>query len=393
MRDALIAAKPDSFGLPVGFDQSEAYRMIVCALDQGCSDIKVQSNDYITVYWRRSWYSLTTRVLDDGEAKKILRILAGPDSITKIGSGGEVDEDPEFYRPGGDRELVRLRLHAIAARVGGVKDGVSITLRTIPSGLPELAKQSLPQGVQEDILIDRGLVLVSGATGSGKTTLIASALHERTKESPAPSIQTFEEPTEITYDKAGLGSGPLVAQASIGRHLKSWERAAPAAMRSKPDILLMGEVRDKETADRTVEMATTGHAVYATIHADTPQETMFRLVEMFPSDERSAAAAKMLGALRLICSRKIVALDSGFVVPLTAWIAFDSRIKDALQSEEWPYPRWARFVREYTAKHGQDFASQCIPYISKGEMSLKQFREITQMGRDEAYEFFAKVTS
>ena len=162
-------------------------------------------------------------------------------------------------------------------------------------------------------------------------------------------------------------------------------------MRSKPDILLMGEVRDQETADKTVEMAITGHSVLATIHADTPNETMFRLVEMFPVEVRSAAASKILGALRMICSRQIVKLASGRVVPLTSWITFDSEIKDALQSEEWPYPKWARFVRNYLIEHGQDFATQCVPYIRGGEMSLKQFREITQMGRAEAQAYFEKA--
>lgn len=377
--------------LHAGFGERETHQLITAALDQGCSDVKVQSNDYVTVYWRRSWYPLTTRTLEDTEAKKILSILCGPAAIPKLGAGGEVDEDPEFFRPGGDRVLVRLRLHAIAARVGGEKNGVSITIRTIPEGLPELSKMGLPEGVAEDLLVDKGLVLVNGATGSGKTTLIAAVLHERTKETPAPSIQTFEEPIEISYGKAGLGRGPLVAQAAIGKHLQSWGRAAPSAMRSKPDILLMGEVRDQETADKTVEMAITGHAVVATIHADTPNETMFRLVEMFPVEVRSAAAAKMLGALRMICSRKIVKLDSGRVVPLTSWISFDTDIKNALQSEDWPYARWARFVRDYLIEHRQDFASQCLPFICSGEMGVKLFREITQMGRDEAQKYFDRA--
>lgn len=381
----------EPFVLHAGFGERETHQMITAALDQGCSDVKVQSNDYVTVYWRRSWYPLTTRTLEDTEAKKILSLLCGPAAIPKLGAGGEVDEDPEFFRPGGDRVLVRLRLHAIAARVGGEKNGVSITIRTIPEGLPELLKQGLPEGVAEDLLVDKGLVLVNGATGSGKTTLIAAVLHERTKETPAPSIQTFEEPIEISYGKAGLGRGPLVAQAAIGKHLQSWGRAAPSAMRSKPDILLMGEVRDQETADKTVEMAITGHAVVATIHADTPNETMFRLVEMFPVEVRSAAAAKMLGALRMICSRKIVKLDSGSVVPLTSWISFDSDIKNALQSEEWPYARWARFVRDYLIEHRQDFASQCVPFIRSGEMGVKLFREITQMGQDEAQKYFDRA--
>lgn len=382
---------PAIFSLPQGFGEREAHSLIVNALDQNCSDIKIQSNDFVTVYWKRKWYPLTDRNLEDTEAKKFLSFLAGPSAVSKIGSGGEVDDDPEFYRPGADRDLVRVRLHAIGARVGGEKNGVSITIRTIPKGLPELSRQTLPPGIEEDLLVERGLVLVSGATGSGKTTLIGSILHERTKETPAPSIQTFEEPIELDYYRAGYGRGPLVAQAGIGKHLKGWERAAPSAMRSKPDILLMGEIRDEMTADKTVEMAITGHAVYATIHADTPNETMFRLVEMFPPEVRSSAAAKMLGAIRVICSRKMPILDNGQVVPLTSWIVFDSDIKDDLQSEQWPYSRWAKYVRDHLIAKKQDFASQCEPHIRAGNMGLRQFREITQMGRAEAEAYFDRV--
>lgn len=379
------------FNLPVGFGEYELQTMLVSALDQGCSDIKVQSNDHVTVYWRRSWYAFTTRTLEDTEAKRVLSILAGPASVPKIGSGELVDEDPEFFRPDADRVIVRMRLHAKSARVGGEKSGVAMTMRTIPSTLPELSKMGLPEGVAEDLLVDKGLVLVNGATGSGKTTLIAAILHERTKEVPGPSIQTFEDPVEFDFSLAGLGRGPLVIQAGIGKHLKSWDLAAPSAMRNKPDILLMGEVRDARTADKTVEMAITGHATYATIHSDDPSETMFRLVELFPPDSRSAAAAKLLGALRMICSRKIVRLQSGKVVPLTSWMTFDSDVKDDLQSEQWPYPKWARYVREHLVRNGQDFASQCIPYVRDGEMNLHQLREITGMGRAQAAEFFEKA--
>ena len=266
-----------------------------------------------------------------------------------------------------------------------------MTLRTIPDELPVLAKQMLPDGLAEELLIDKGLLLINGPTGSGKTTLIGAVIHERTKENPAPSIQTFEDPIEISFGLAGLGNGPLVAQCGVGRHIADWSRAAPAAMRSKPDILLMGEIRDAMTADKTMEMAVTGHAVMATIHADTPNETMFRLVEMFPAEGRSAAAAKLLGALRVICSRKIVRLDVGMPVPLTSWIVFDSEIKDDLQSEDWPYPKWARYVKEHIERHGQDFASQCIAHIRSGGMGFKLFRETTGMGKQEAEKYFEKA--
>lgn len=387
---ALVTAIPSiqNFDLKVGFSEADTKRMLISAVDQNCSDIKIQSGDYVTVYWKRQWHVLTTRILEDTEATKILTNLAGPSAISIIGNAEEVDTDPEFFRDG-TREMVRFRMNAIRSRVGGTKNGVTITLRSIPPDLPNLCDQGLPDALAEELLPQRGTVLVSGATGSGKTTLIAALLHERSKEKPAPCIITYEDPPEFQYGSAGLGRGPLVAQAHIGTHLKSWSRAGPTAMRRKADIILMGEVRDPETAEYTMEMGITGHGVYATIHADTPQETIFRLVEMFPEGARSAAAAKMLSSLRVICSQKLVKLDAGRIVALRAWIIFDSAIKDDLQSPEWPYPTWARYVRDYIKAKKQDFASQSIPYIQTGEMGLKLFREITQMGRDEAQEYFA----
>jgi defect-in-organelle-trafficking protein DotB len=384
---------PERHDLFVGFDVEDLRRMLTRAVDLKCSDVKIQSGDYITVYYKRKWYAFSTRILDDADAKKALRMLDGDATVTQILGGKEIDSNPEFFREDENgkitREFIRFRLNAVLCRVGGFAAGVSITLRSIPDELPELAYQGLPDGLAEDLMPVRGTVLVSGATGSGKTTLIAALLNERLKETPAPCILTHEDPTEFSYGRVGLGRGPLVSQINIYKHIKDWSRAGPTAMRRKGDIILMGEVRDTVTAEATTEMGITGHCVYGTIHADTPNETIFRLVEMFPEGARSAAAAKMLGSLRAICSQKIITGTTGRIFALRSWIIFDSKIKDDLQSPEWPYPRWSAYVRDYLKSHGLDFASQCIPWIRAGEIEVKLFREITQMGRDEAAEYVA----
>jgi len=251
-----------------------------------------------------------------------------------------------------------------------------------------MGKQGFADDLAEGLLPTRGLVLVAGPTGSGKTTAIASALHERLKEQPAPSILTYEDPDEYNYGMVGLGRGPLVSQVVIRKHIKDWSRAGPTAMRRKGDLILMGEVRDRESADATIEMAITGHGVYATIHADTPDETVFRIVEMFPDESRPAAASKLLGSLRTICAQKLILTKSNRVVPIRSWILFDSEIKEEMSSPEWPYPTWGRYVRQHLRKTKTDFASQCIPLIQQGEIDAAMFKEITLMGRAEAQRFF-----
>lgn len=379
------------FKLEIGFDRQDTQRLLVAAFDLGCSDIRVQSGDYITVFFKRKWYPFTTRPLEHTEVERVLIMLAGATAVSRLGNGNEIDDAPEFFREDAHRVRSRYRLNAVAARVGNTPNGISLILRTIPNDLPHMDKQGFAEDLAEGLLPARGLVLVAGPTGSGKTTAIASALHERLKERPAPSILTYEDPDEFNYGLVGLGRGPLVSQVVIEKHIKDWSRAGPTAMRRKGDLILMGEVRDRESADATIEMAITGHGVYATIHADTPDETIFRIVEMFPDESRPAAASKLLGSLRTICAQKLVLTLSNRVVPLRSWILFDSEIKEVMSSPEWPYPTWGRYVRQHLRKTKKDFASQCIPLILDREITVAMFKEITLMGRDEAQRFFDEV--
>lgn len=368
------------FNLVMGFKKDDLYAMLTAATDAGASDVKIQSTDYIFVYWKRAWHPFNDRSLEGNEVGLILAWLCGPESMPKISGGGEIDQAPEFFRAG-ERVLMRFRLNAIGARITNEARGVSITLRTIPNDIPDLAALNLPAMLQQDLLSKTGLKIISGPTGSGKTTLIASVIKERQKEQPGPNIITYEAPAEFPFGREMLGKTPLVSQTEIHTHISDWNRAGPSAMRRKADLAMMGEIRDLETAESTVEMALTGHGVITTIHASTPQETVFRLIEMFPEGSRSAAAAKLLGAIRLIAAVRVVMLKSGRAVQLRSWLNFDGEIKARMRTPAYPYPRWAELVEAEVDRLGQSYVTACTPYVEAGEMGEDMFREVTDVSR------------
>jgi defect-in-organelle-trafficking protein DotB len=388
---AVAEELPERFVLPAGYDRNDIEQMLIRAVNMGCSDIRIQTGDYVTVYWKRNWYCFTNRSLENDEVEKALRFMAGPTAVSEVMGGKEVDMAPEFFSDVQERTRMRFRLNAISARVGMVDNGITLILRAIPTQLPEFKRQGLQVRLAADLLPFRGLVLIAGATGSGKSTLITACLHQHRQRFPGPAILTYEDPPEADHGRDGLGKVPLVSQVHVGKNIKGWERAAPTAMRRKGDIILMGEVRDRDSAESTMEMAITGHGVYATIHADTPNETIARLVGMFPDESRSDAAMKLLSSLRLICAQKLVLLLDGRIVPLRSWISFDTKIKEMLSSPDITYPYWAAWVSQYLKLNKQDFASACEPYIKDGSMDLPMFREITLMGHAEAEAYFDKV--
>jgi defect-in-organelle-trafficking protein DotB len=384
----------EQFTLDIGFDQSDAQRMLVAASDLGCSDIVFQSEDFVTVYYNREWWPFTTRTLESTEVERILTMLAGTTAVVRVNDAGEIDDDPEFFREDGHRVRMRYRLNAVACRVGNVANGISVILRNVPAKIPEIADQKLNEELRDGLLPTRGLVLMVGQTGSGKTTTIAACINERTKEKPAPRTITYEEPPEISYGKKGLGNGPLISQVAIGSQLKGgWSRAGPTAMRRKADLILMGEVRDVPSASATMEMAISGHGVYGTMHADTPNEALFRFVEFFPVEARAAAASKLLGSLRTICAQKLIKTKTLGVVAIRSWVVFDAELKERMSAEDCPYPTWDRFIRAYLKERRQDFVSQCEWLIRKGEIDVHQFKEITLMSLAAAKKHVAEVLS
>src|SRR5438094_7716295 len=203
---------------------------------------------------------------------------------------GELDS---AYSPAG---LPRFRVNGFRQR-----GSISIAFRVIPREVPDFAELSLPPGVRRLAEEHRGLVLVTGATGSGKTTTLA-AMIDHINRSRRQHIVTIEDPIEIIHSDHSC----IVNQREVGLDTSDFTQALRRALRQDPDVILIGEMRDAETAQTALQAAESGHLVLSTMHTVDAAETVGRMVEFFPEGKQQMIRSIMAGVLRGVVSQRLL---------------------------------------------------------------------------------------
>ena len=181
---------------------------------------------------------------------------------------------------------------------------VGMVLRTIPATIPTIDSLGLP-GILKDVAMSkRGLCIVVGATGSGKTTSMAAMLDWRNEKSFG-HIVTVEDPIEFVHPHKNC----IVTQREIGVDTEGWEVALKNTLRQAPDVILMGEIRDRETMDHAIAFAETGHLCLATLHANSANQALDRIINFFPEDRRSQLLMDLSLNLRAFVSQRLIAKE------------------------------------------------------------------------------------
>ncbi len=312
---------------PVRFNGSEIEDMLGHAVKLGASDITIQTSESIICSVNGCLVSITRKLLSNAEVSSLLNYMYGANATTILMSGKDLDTYYEF-RPS---RMVRhrFRLNATACLVEGY-DGIQITLRSIPTDPPDLDDMDLQDELRESLVPNDGVIYVTGSTGSGKSTLMASIVkYIASMEDCNRKIITYESPIEFVYDSVKKSSC-VVSQSEIPRHLPSFSDGVRNALRRTPRLILVGESRDLETIDAVLEAALTGHPVYTTVHSNGVGETMRRLVSTFPSSERASKIIDIIETTRLIVWQKLVPTLDGGRVPLREFLIFDEEVKDLL---------------------------------------------------------------
>ncbi|QSZ42459.1 PilT/PilU family type 4a pilus ATPase [Sulfurimonas aquatica] len=185
-------------------------------------------------------------------------------------------------------------------------DGVSAVFRVIPVKIPSFNELHLPEVVRSFTQKERGLVLVTGVTGSGKSTTMAAIINEinLTKKK---HIITIEDPIEFVHKDRGC----IINQRSVGQDTLTFGTALRAALREDPDIILVGEMRDKETINLALHAADTGHLVVSTLHTIDAKETINRIISQFPTDEQNRVRVSLAGVIQGIISQRLVPTVDG----------------------------------------------------------------------------------
>ena len=211
----------------------------------------------------------------------------------------------------------RLRVNYFRDRVGP-----GLVCRVIPNQIPDPDKLGIPEPVRRLATIPKGLVLVTGPTGSGKSTTLA-AIVDLANQKRRDHILTIEDPIEFVHPRKGC----LVNQREVGTHTESFKSGLRAALREDPDVVLVGEMRDLETIAIALETAATGHLVFGTLHTSSAIGTIDRIVDQFPSDRQQQIRVMLADALKCVVSQvllkrigggRVAALETLFVTPAIA---------------------------------------------------------------------------
>lgn len=200
---------------------------------------------------------------------------------------------------------VRFRIHLFTQ-----SGSDAIALRIIPKEIPKFSSLNIPPVVRKFTTINNGLILITGTTGSGKSTTLASIVDE-INENFAKHIITIEDPVEYIHEH----KRSIVNQREIGSDVKDFHRAVRAAMREDPDVLLVGEMRDLDTIQNAITMAETGHLVFGTLHTRSVSETVSRIIDIFPPEQQAQVRTQLASSIRGVVSQSLLPKIGGGRVP------------------------------------------------------------------------------
>ncbi len=249
--------------------------------------------------------------LDEAALESVLAAV-GPRAFHETG-----DLDAAYQSDG----LPRFRVNAFRQR-----GAISFAFRAIPSSPPGFDELGLPPGVRALAGEHRGLILVTGATGSGKTTTLA-AMIDHVNRTRRQHIVTVEDPIEILHEDRES----IVNQREVGLDTPSFGEALRRALRQDPDVILIGELRDAETAQTALQAAESGHLVFSTLHTIDAAETCSRLVELFPPEKQQVVRSILAGVLRGVVSQRLLPRTDGGRAAAVEVMVTNARIADLIR--------------------------------------------------------------
>jgi len=255
--------------------------------DQGASDLHLVSGQPPALRIRGEMERVKYKVLDNDELRGMLYEIAPEDKVKVFEETGDVDFGYEI--PG----LARYRANFFMQ-----KYGVAAVFREIPSAIMTAEQLGLPPVISKLASLPRGLVLVTGPTGSGKSTTLAAILDVANRERK-DHIITVEDPIEFVHQSQSC----IVNHREVGLHTRTFSSALRGALREDPDIILVGELRDLETISLAIEAASTGHLVFGTLHTSSAPKTVDRVIEVFPSSEQAQIRSTLADGLRAVVAQ------------------------------------------------------------------------------------------
>jgi len=335
-------------------DTSEnLHKILSVAVARGASDVHLKVGRPPIV--RYDGHLEPLRGFDELGSEQLETVVneVGASSRSRLSMFERTGELDTAYQPQG---LPRFRVNAFRQR-----GEVSLAFRIIPRQVPDFKSLRLPPGVEKLSEEHRGLILVTGATGSGKTTTLA-AMVGHVNATRKQHIVTIEDPIEILHDDASC----IVNQREVGIDTESFNEALRRALRQDPDVILIGELRDSETAETALQAAESGHLVLSTMHTVDASETLGRLVEFFPAIKQPQVRSILAGVLKGVVSQRLLPRVGGGRVAAVEVMVTNSRIQELIRDNK------PEFVPEAIAEGAffqmQTMTKALIDHVVRGDV-------------------------
>ncbi|MBN8520453.1 MAG: Flp pilus assembly complex ATPase component TadA [Alphaproteobacteria bacterium] len=364
-KDSIAETWPDE---PTRFNDSHIDALILWCVKKNSSDITIQTDRPVYNEIYGTLYPALFRPIDAADMNIFLHKIYGPDAVARLAAGTDLDLSYEV-RP--DRYTrVRFRVNITPVLSRG-RDSAQITMRVLPNEPPTMKDLNIEEQIIRSWQPRQGMVVVTGPTGSGKTTLLAAGIRMlMERKRGCGKVVCYEAPIEYVYD-AIKSPRSLISQTEVPRHLPDFARGVRNALRRKPNIILVGEARDKETISAAIEAAQTGHTVYTTTHTTGVASTIQRMVATFDPNERSERAYALMETVRLVVTQTLVPRVNGGRVGCREWMRFNDDVRDKFLGMD--FKLWPAEIQRIIQFNGQTMATSAGILFDKGLIDRRTY--------------------
>ncbi len=353
---------------PNRFTEDDIDIFLLWCVKQNSSDITIQNDRPVYNEIHGTLYPATFREIDAADMAVFLQKIYGPEARARLASAKDLDVSYEI-RP--DRYTrIRFRVNITAILSKG-RDAAQITMRVLPSEPPTFRDLNIEREIIDAWAPRQGIVIVTGPTGSGKTTLLAAG-NRMLLERPhgCGKMLTYEAPIEYVYDTI-QSPRSLVSQTEIPRHLPNFAHGIRNALRRKPEVILVGESRDRETINASIEAAQTGHAVYTTTHTLGVANTVARMLSTYDMNEREERAVALMETLRLIVTQALVPRVGGGRCGVREWMQFPDDVREKLMDMH--FTKWPNEIQRMINQYGRSMQKSAEIAFEAGTIDRRSY--------------------
>lgn len=326
-------------------------RVLRLMAEKSASDVYMSANTPILIKINGQILQLSDQVLTTHQTRQLLAEMLAPQQLEELDDTGELNVGISVSRVGS------FRLSAFKQR-----GSIAAVIRCIPFEIPSLDGLGVPPLLAQLVTEKRGLILMVGATGTGKSTTLASMLEWRNQQMTG-HILTIEDPIEFLFSN----KKSVVNQREVGRDTQSLQIALKNALRQAPDCILIGEIRDRETMSAALSYALSGHLVLATLHANNSYHAMGRILSFYSPEARPTLLSDLASGLRAVVSQRLLRSNTGGRVPAVEVLLNTKLISDLIDKGDLSAVKEA--VEKSLAEGSQTFEADIARLINEGVVS------------------------